>query len=80
MDKTIIRAQQRQVKALRLAIKALTEARRHHAAGNAAYTQQGITDLKFAIAGHKNYTEHSEAIDVLEDLIEVLTDTGVNKP
>jgi xanthine dehydrogenase molybdopterin-binding subunit B len=67
----------KQIKALKLAIKALTESKRKHAAGEAAYTQQGIKDLTFTIYGHKHYTEHAEAIDELEDLIEILTDPGV---
>lgn len=68
---------QKQVKALRLAIKVLTENRRRFAAGEAAYTQQGITDLTFAVSGHKNYVEHNNAIQELEDLIEIVTDPGV---
>jgi hypothetical protein len=65
----------RQVAALNLAIKALTERRRKlYATGEAAFVK-GI-DFTFAVDGHKHYTEHSQAIKTLEDLIEILTDPG----
>lgn len=64
-----------QVKAIELAIQALEERRRrNYAAGEAAY--QKSIDLEFAIRAHKHYTEHTEAIRQLEDLIEILTDPG----
>lgn len=64
-----------QIKAVELAIEALTERRRaKYAAGEAAH-KQGI-DLEFAHRAHKHYTTHTEAIQQLEDLIEILQDPG----
>lgn len=66
-----------QRKSIELAIKALTERRRrYYAAGEAAY-QKGIRGMTFADDGHKHYTQHSEAIRQLEDLIEILEDAGL---
>lgn len=79
----------KQIKAIKLAIETLQrERRRLYAAGNAAYYQGFRTDrvnkndvvgelFVFAEAGHENYKEYSCAIQELEDLIDILQDTGV---
>lgn len=81
----------KQVPALQLAIEALTrERRRICAAGEAAYrtgirknmiNSEGVTGevMSFAEDGHKGYTEYSNAIRELEDLIEIVTDPGPTK-
>lgn len=79
----------KQISAIKLSIDALTRERRKlHAAGEHAY-QQGMrpveinsngiegTEFLFAQDGHTGYIEYSDAIQELEDLIEVLTDPGV---
>jgi hypothetical protein len=81
----------KQTKAIYLAIDALErERRRLYAAGEAAY-QQGIRTVKidnegvtgeaftFAEEGHAGYIEYTEAIQQMQDLIEILTDPGVTK-
>jgi hypothetical protein len=66
----------KQLKAIDLAVKALTERRRKlYAAGESAF-QKGI-DFTFALDGHRHYDEHTQAIRELEDLKEILTDPGV---
>lgn len=79
----------KQISAIKLSIEALTRERRKlYAAGEHAYMRQGLrpveysgdiegTGFLFAIEGHKGYTEYTNAIQELEDLIEVLTDPGV---
>jgi len=79
----------KQVKALRLAIEALTrERRRLCAAGNHAYrhgirtdevNSDGVTGVLFSFAedDHQSYDEYTAAINELEDLIEILADPGV---
>lgn len=65
-----------QKKALELAIKTLIDwRRRHYAPGEEAF-KKGI-DLTFAITGHHHYTEYTQAIQHLEDMIEIITDPGV---
>lgn len=73
----------KQIKSLKLAIKALENERRtNYAAGNAAY-RSGFrgASMKGDITGdpsrwadiaHQNYIEHTEAIRQLEDMIEIL--------
>lgn len=73
----------KQIKSLKLAIKALENERRtNYAAGNAAY-RSGIrgASMKGDITGdpsrwadiaHQKYMEHTEAIRQLEDMIEIL--------
>jgi hypothetical protein len=64
-----------QKKALQLAIKTLIDwRRRHYAMGEEAF-KKGI-DFTFAVDGHRNYTEYTQAIHQLEDLIEIITDPG----
>ena len=66
----------KQLKSLDLAIKALTERRRKmYAAGESAF-QKGI-DFTFAVDGHRHYDEHTQAIQALEDLKDILADPGV---
>lgn len=79
----------KQIFAIKLSIESLTRERRKlHAAGEHAY-QHGIrsveinsngiegTEFLFAEDGHAGYIEYTNAIQELEDLIEVLTDPGV---
>ena len=66
-----------QKKAIQLAIMTLKDwRRRNYTAGEAAY-QSGVRGLTFADNGHKHYVEYSEAIQQMEDLIEILEDPGV---
>lgn len=79
----------KQISALELAIDALTDKRRKFAPGEKAYTRQGLRpdkmqDEEFTYTGfvfveqdHKSYTEYTQAIQELEDLIEILEDPGV---
>jgi hypothetical protein len=79
----------KQIYAIKIAIETLKEKRREFAAGNFAYESQGIrtveikgdgitgTTLGFAESGHDGYVKYSEAIEELEDLIDILQDPGV---
>jgi hypothetical protein len=68
----------KQLNAIDPAIDALKDIRRRRfAMGEVAYTQQGITDLQFAIRGHSGYEKYTKAIQELEDMKEILTDPGV---
>lgn len=79
----------KQIAAIKLAIESLTrERRRYFAAGDHAYRNgmraypingNAITGVGFGFAeeGHKNYQEYTDAIQQLEDMIEVLSDPGV---
>ncbi len=81
----------KQVAALKLGIEALTEKRRKYAAGEFAYSRQGLrpvsfdsdgvsgTGFQFTADDHKKYMECDKAIRELEDLIEILTDPGSTK-
>lgn len=66
-----------QIQAIKLAITALTERRRTKFASGESAWLKGLHSLDFAATGHLHYTEHSEAIQQLEDLIEILRDPGV---
>lgn len=79
----------KQVAALNLAIRSLTSDRRRlYAAGDHAWLSGLRTDtiqddevsgelFSFAEDGHKSYEEYTEAIQQLEDMIEIFTDPGV---
>jgi hypothetical protein len=79
---------QKEIKALKLAIKVLqTERRRHFAAGESAWRagirKDIIQDEEIMGVGfgwveddHFSYQEYSQAIERLEDLIEILSDQG----
>ena len=60
-----------QKRALELGIKALQEIRRRRYASGEEAFKQGV-DFTFAIDGHRHYTEYTEAIQQLDDLIEIL--------
>ena len=81
----------KQITALKLAIESLKrERRRLHAAGDHAY-RKGFrtvdlgkgritgTTLGFAEADHAGYVEYTQAIQQLEDLIEIILDPGANQ-
>lgn len=79
----------KQIKAIELAIKALVrERRRLYAAGETAYRQgvridhldkDGVVGELFVFVedSHQSYAEYTDAIQELEDLIEILEDSGV---
>lgn len=81
----------KQIAAIKLAIESLKKERRaHFAAGGHAYRNgmrtdvidsEGVTGVGFSFAedGHASYTQYTDAIQELEDLIEVLTDPGVTR-
>jgi len=81
--------QSRQIKAIKLAIEALVKERRKFSSGHVAYEQQhirpveinseGITGVTmgFAEDEHRKYKELDDAIQAMEDLIEIITDPGV---
>ena len=63
-----------QIKALDLGIKALERLRRDFSPGHVAF-KNGI-DLDFAIRDHAKFEQYSAAIAQLEDLKEILLDSG----
>lgn len=79
----------KQVAALKLAIVSMTEKRRRlYAAGNHAWLSGLRTDtipgnevsgelFSFAEDGHRSYEEYTDAIQQLEDMIDIITDPGV---
>lgn len=83
------KSQNKQIHALELSIDALKEKRRREfSAGEFAYRQGirvdvlksgGVTGTLFGFSesGHEKYVEYTEAIQQLEDLIEIITDPGV---
>lgn len=82
---------QKQVKAIRLMIgTAERERRRRYAAGHAAYLSGirqseldsgGITGMLFqwVETDHASYMEYTDAIQQMEDLIEILTDPPIKQ-
>ena len=82
-------AHSKQIAAINLAIESLKRERRErYAAGEAAYNQGirtnklnggGVTGELFSFAedGHNGYMKYTAAIQELSDLIEILTDPGV---
>lgn len=81
----------KQIKAIKLAIESLQrERRRLYAASEAAYRQGIRRDFlnsnsivgelfSFAEEDHKKYKEYTDAMNELEDLIDILTDKGVTR-
>lgn len=80
-------SQTKQLKAIRLAITALTNERRRYSAGHYAYIHGVRADtikdkrikgkgFTWAEEDYKTYNNYTQAIKEMHDLIEILTDLG----